>query len=92
VGVTLDEAVPASPAPVGISHLNDVHGVTFAGEAECVLFIPGSGDVLLCDALLWEDVCAEAAGLLPPEPDGLGSEVPPTAELRAMLNRLGAQL
>lgn len=92
MGLTPGEADAASPASIETSHLHDVHGVTFAGEAECVLFIPGSGDVLLCDALLWEDLRAEAAGLLAPEADGPGGELAPTAELRAMLNRLGAQL
>jgi hypothetical protein len=86
------EAFSASPASIEVSQLNDVHGATFGGDAECVLFIPGSGDVLLCDALLWEDLRAEAAGELAPEPEGPGGELAPTAELRTMLNRLGAQL
>lgn len=52
--------------------LGDVVGVQFPAEEELVLFIPESGDVLLCDAAQWR--------LL--KTGQLGSTPDPVAELR----------
>ena len=36
--------------------VGDVVGVQFSGEDELVLFIPHSGDVLLCPAIQWRSL------------------------------------
>lgn len=42
--------------------LGDVVGVQFSGEEDVALFIPGSGDVLLCDAAQWHSLKAGQVG------------------------------
>ena len=37
-------------------HIGDVVGIQFPGEEEVALFIPGSGDVLLCAAAQWQSL------------------------------------
>lgn len=46
-------AKPENDALLLLDHVGDVVGVQFSGEDEVAVFIPGSGDVLLCTASQW---------------------------------------
>jgi len=78
-------------------YLYDVVGVSFAGESEAAIFLPYSGEVLLCSASAWREVCASrvpvaiAMGIAPPY-DGLAPTISGQEELTAALTRLGARI
>lgn len=78
-------------------YLHDVVGVRFAGENEAAIFLPYSGEVLLCSASGWREVCASrlpvaiAMGIVPPH-EGLAPTISGQEELTAALTRLGAQI
>ncbi len=76
--------------------LGDVVGVQFANEEELALFIPESGDVLLCDATQWHLLKTGQLGCTPdPVADLLqagDADRTSAINLKATLLGLGARL
>ena len=78
-------------------YVGDVVGIQFTGEDEVALFIPSSGDVLLCSASQWrclkERPVARPTGLLtaPVASANLGGQAC-GADLESTLLSLGACL
>lgn len=78
-------------------HLGDVVGVRFSDEEEVALFIPSSGDVLLCTESQWRSLKEERVGSQPglaPAPCGSISveACAPASEVKSILFGLGACL
>ena len=80
-----------------INQLGDVIGVQFADEEEVALFIPGSGDVLLCTAAQWHSLkdvpVGGDIGLLIDPPSSVSKDgAASTGDLKSTLLALGALL
>ncbi|NDP38263.1 MAG: hypothetical protein GZ093_05860 [Rhodoferax sp.] len=80
-----------------VDRVGDVVGVQFSGEDEVALFIPGSGDVLLCTASQWRSLkdmpVARLIGLLNvPVPNASLENYVSGADLESTLLSLGACL
>lgn len=80
-----------------VDRVGDVVGVHFAREDEVVLYIPGSGDVLLCSADQWHNlkampVVGSSDALTDPLDGGRGAEAGPSVDLKSTLLGLGAFL
>jgi hypothetical protein len=88
---------PASATSSGflVDRVSDVIGIDF-GQQEVALFIPGSGDVLLCSRNAWSDLKNSVAAnvqnapTVPLDEPVSGEAEDPADGLRAMLVKLGA--
>lgn len=86
-----------SPSLVAVRR-GDVVGVTFPGEELSVLFVPASGDMLLCRAEQWTDLqvpASESADAFNGSPSAVVAESVVDAsasELTTMLAKLGASV
>jgi hypothetical protein len=82
---------------LAIHRLGDVVGVQFADEEEVALFIPGSGDVLLCTAAQWHSLKDVPVGgdiglLIDPPSSVSKDDAASTGDLKSTLLTLGALL
>jgi hypothetical protein len=84
-------------AVLSTERVGDVVGVQFPNEEDVALFIPGSGDVLLCTAAQWHSLKAGQVG----SPTGLSAgplhsasvvDAAPAVDLKSTLLSLGALL
>lgn len=80
-----------------VDHMGDVVGVQFSQEDEVALFIPSSGDVLLCSASQWSLLknvqIAGPSGTWPTSFQSASMEgVAPEPDLKSTLFSLGALL
>jgi hypothetical protein len=77
----------SGPYSLAISAFGDVVGAAFDGEAEAVVFLPNSGDVLISALPQWQQLCAEASGLFPVAEISASEQ-----DLRSTLLHLGAKI
>lgn len=80
-----------------VDQVGDVFGVQYPREVEVVLYIPGSGDVLLCSADQWHRLKAMpvegfADALTDPLDGSSGADEEPSVDLKSTLEGLGAFL
>lgn len=90
-----DLQTPVTPTT---DRIGDVVGVQFPDEEEVALFIPCSGDVLLCTVGQWHSlkdrsVMGRPGAFIKPGPNGNSvDELSPSSDLRRKLLSLGALL
>ena len=80
-----------------VDRVGDVVGVQFSDEDELAVFIPSSGDVLLCTASQWRSlkdvlVVNPTGSLTAPLQSGNTEGSAPAADLKSTLLSLGACL
>ena len=80
-----------------VDRVGDVVGVQFPHEDEVVLYIPGSGDVLLCSGDQWSRLKAMSAADIPdtltyPLDGNSGAQAGCSGDLKSTLLGLGACL
>ena len=78
---------PEAAPVVEVHAFGDVVGVAFDGEAEAVVFLPNSGDVLISAQPQWQQLCAEVSGVAAVLGDAEHAQ-----DLRSTLLHLGAKI